>query len=1326
VIFGDNGFALCNLSSGRSVITEIRTTDPEYGDRDVIFAANGEDVVLGGSGADDIDAGTDGSRDIVIGDNGEAFFDADETLLTIRTTAPGFGGNDDIRTGNGFDVVMGGDGDDFVLASGQDGFAHARDLILAGLFEAVDPGDSAGDIVLGDDGEAFFNGEGVLLEILSINPANGGKDVLVTGNGPDIVIAGADDDFVLAAGTDQVADIVIGDSGRATFDRSETYDAGEEHAILSFNFTGKDRHDDIIGVAGAAVDPENGTRAGNWNNLEGGGLKTYGNDAGELVYFDDGEIAPGITIQWGADLDSTGPHDPDELHEEDHNQINPGDDQDKRLFDGYLSTDYHDTVGVNIAGLSSHFEAYDVYVYLDMDDQDSRSGTSVRSVTDGTTKYYLDDPDGNTFTGTYVEVLSTDPNAAQKGNYVVFRGLTSDQVSLRIDDYGPNNSSNKPGVAAVQVVGTRNPIDRIETLYPASGGNDLLLTGGGPDIVFGGSGNDLIVTYGNEAYGGIDGDIVAGDDARATFMLGELREVKTWNPDGPNGSTPGADIIYTGNGADVVIGGNDGDVIDSGVRGGYDYGELKVVSINFNSEVDKGVVNGTAGAVAVENWNNLPSDGKGSMSNLVADDGGVTGVKAQWGEEEFSKKNGYQLSGSAEQESNDQLYPDTQNERLFEGSLEVDHRTLGVDLSGLAELGVYDVYVYFSNDDDGYHDHEHDAVKISAGGTSYYVEEGSTFDGTFVDASSTDRCVPGRGNYVVFRGLTLDQLSIRLSGDDWNGHHDDGEASIAGIQIVSGAGRAQAIDVAAGRIGGDFDKDLVFGDNAIVRWFGGEIYEALATNPVATAGDSTFQSDTITSGEGADIVVGGNGNDHIFGGEGHDLLLGDNARLLFFKGGVIGLGDGNPGNWDDDRHNDNGDEHDDHFNVFEVCGIQLLNATVGGNDVIEGGKDDDLMYGQFGNDTYVFAGGGLGRDYIVEAGCNGPNDLHDRLDFSQFVSSVNIDLGDSCQQTINCGTLGGDINLRLTLFRGDSIEDVTGSEFADRIEGNNRNNILIGRAGDDHIEGDGGDDVILGMDGNDELSGGYGEDLIDGGAGNDRIYGGHGDHDNDHAHDNDGDWWKRSYGADILLGGSGDDKIWGNQGNDLIDGEDGDDYLDGDCGDDIVIGGNGNDYLVGGSGKDMLEGGEGTDTLKKDKYDLLVEQNTKVGQLGLMTFFHCYAPQFSQDGFSYQDPSGGDTNLDDRPARAWVALYSGTLPGIQATSPASANVAKSLSEPSLFEDSPGDIGLADSPTIDWSVKFFDNSGLPKTSSSAWLGDFVNHLAQNEAQRNPNAGMKVHI
>ena len=237
IIIGDNGFAdFDDSTTGFSILREIRTSDPLYGERDIIFAGEGPDVVLGGSGGDFIDAGTDGSRDIVIGDNGEAFFNPEGVLLEIRTTAPGLGGKDDIRTGDGFDVVMGGDNDDFILASGANGFDEALALVIAGQFDDLDPGDSARDIVLGDDGEAFFTNEGDLVEILTINPDNGGDDIIITGNGPDVVFGGSGNDIIVAGGTDDVEDIVFGDNARATFQGTETFDPGEEFSILSFNF----------------------------------------------------------------------------------------------------------------------------------------------------------------------------------------------------------------------------------------------------------------------------------------------------------------------------------------------------------------------------------------------------------------------------------------------------------------------------------------------------------------------------------------------------------------------------------------------------------------------------------------------------------------------------------------------------------------------------------------------------------------------------------------------------------------------------------------------------------------------------------------------------------------------------------------------------------------------------------------------------------------------------------------------------------------------------------------------------------------------------------
>ena len=85
--------------------------------------------------------------------------------------------------------------------------------------------------------------------------------------------------------------------------------------------------------------------------------------------------------------------------------------------------------------------------------------------------------------------------------------------------------NNIPAVTAVQVVGRLHPIDRVETLAPEFGGNDEIFTGGGPDLVLGGSGSDQIETFGVEAAGQADFDLVAGDNARVTMMLSEARHL---------------------------------------------------------------------------------------------------------------------------------------------------------------------------------------------------------------------------------------------------------------------------------------------------------------------------------------------------------------------------------------------------------------------------------------------------------------------------------------------------------------------------------------------------------------------------------------------------------------------------------------------------------------------------------------------------------------------------------------------------------------------------------------------------------------------------------
>ena len=509
--------------------------------------------------------------------------------------------------------------------------------------------------------------------------------------------------------------------------------------------------------------------------------------------------------------------------------------------------------------------------------------------------------------------------------------------------------------------------------------------------------------------------------------------------------------------------------------------------------------------------------------------------------------------------------------------------------------------------------------------------DGNNFKGEFIQVKSTDPYAPDSGNYVIFRHLSADLFSLRIDDDELLIDGLNNRPTIAGLQIVGGPDKNDVV------IAGDWDADAVIGDNGMARFVNGQLIEISSTDSVVVNDDERFQADEISTGDGKDVVIAGNDHDSIQGGAGDDLLLGDHARVLYADGEVIGL---NP---------PSNDRRPSEFDPDNVEGIELLDHTIGGDDHIEGGKDNDIQYGQYGNDTYEFVGGGLGRDRLVEEGESIPargehgstesqnplNDQRDRLDFSQFMGPVTLDLENSNVQNINHEFFQNDINLTLQFYPSSGFEDVTGSEFDDQISGNHRSNMISGQDGDDEVSGLSGDDILGGNDGNDTVLGGSGNDIIDGGDGADQLAGDGGGH----AHIDDGK-------DDIILGGNGDDQIQGSDGNDIIDGEAGADLIKGNNGDDLLVGGTGNDTIDGGAGIDQLEGGEGTDTIQRQSIDALVEQDTSSEALGLRQRFADFSLEVTHDDFFFEDPNPTDPiPTQDRPVRRWLRTFLSLLPG---------------------------------------------------------------------------------
>jgi Ca2+-binding RTX toxin-like protein len=187
---------------------------------------------------------------------------------------------------------------------------------------------------------------------------------------------------------------------------------------------------------------------------------------------------------------------------------------------------------------------------------------------------------------------------------------------------------------------------------------------------------------------------------------------------------------------------------------------------------------------------------------------------------------------------------------------------------------------------------------------------------------------------------------------------------------------------------------------------------------------------------------------------------------------------------------------------------------LGGNDLIIAAHGDDEIFGGSGNDTV--------RSYY------GFNDVdggtgEDTLDYSWFGDFTTLNITSGVSVSLSAGTaVARNSGVRF----GDSIEsveNVIGSDFNDRIVGNTLANDIAGGIGSDYLSGGSGADVLEGQSSSDSLYGGSGGDDLFGGSGNDYLSGGS--------------------GIDSLFGSTGDDDLFGGLGGDDLVGGSGFDYF---------------------------------------------------------------------------------------------------------------------------------------------------------------------------------------
>jgi len=411
----------------------------------------------------------------------------------------------------------------------------------------------------------------------------------------------------------------------------------------------------------------------------------------------------------------------------------------------------------------------------------------------------------------------------------------------------------------------------------------------------------------------------------------------------------------------------------------------------------------------------------------------------------------------------------------------------------------------------------------------------------------------------------------------------------AGIAVSIGVG-GQTIQVVADLSDGNGKLDVV-GGTALRASMDLELVAGvtearlLGTEGLTLAGAGA--AERLTGNSGANLISGNGGNDTIAGGRGDDTLEGGAGTDTLDHGGsaafvnvslLTGYSGGGAGS------DAEGDMISGFENVVGSAHHDLISGDHGAN-LLQGVDGDDLLRGRGGADSLE---GGTGND---------------TADYSESGAWVNVSL--------LTGFAGGGAGSHATGDMFDSIENLIGSAHADRLNGDNSDNLLEGGAGADTLNGNGGSDtagyagsdtgvnvslatgyasgghatgdVFIGIEnlagsahadmlngdhGANVLSGGGGDDLLRGRGGADALEGGAGS--DTATYSDSAGWVNVSLASGFAGGGSGSHAI-----GDTFDSIE---NLTGSAHDDRLSGDGGSNVLEGGAGADTLDGNGGSDT----------------------------------------------------------------------------------------------------------------------------------------------------
>jgi Ca2+-binding RTX toxin-like protein len=839
ILFGDNGVIVRNNNS--ILDTVITSKDEGSGGRDTITGSSNVDILVGGSGnagafGSDDSTGIGGDtingnagNDIIFGDNARIRRNAAGEIVEFISLLPTVGGDDTIEGGTGDDTVYGEGGNDTIQGNedsdtiygqaGNDaiaggsfttGIADGTDYIRGGAGDDLIAGDNAtidrasrtitnldgngaADFLFGDDGEIIFSAPGQVISATSINSGSDGDDVIRGNIGNDNIFGGAKDDQLFG---DSGSDRLLGDHGRITFEN------GNPVLIETTDPTqgGSDRIKDVDGFTIAF----GGT--GILDTITTG-------DGADLIIGDNGQalFSNGVLQRIETTFANSGGND----------TIQAG-----NAADIVLGGTGDDTID------GGADDAADILL--------GDNGVVVRA--DGSAQ-------ANDIFSTAPDDGGRDVITGGGGQDIIIGGSGSGEITGGVIGEGGDRLSGDDGNDII--IGdsgyiTRNAqdvVERIESRFPETGGDDTLNGNAGNDVLVGGSGNDTLT-------GNTGDDILLGDNGEVVRLDGSSQANDIFSTDPDFG---GRDGMTGGGGQDILIGGSGGGETTGGAVGA---GGDRL----FGNEGDDILLGDNA--YITRNTANIVE----SIVTTVPNRGGDDLIEGNDGKDIL-------LGGFG----NDDMAGNTSDDILLGDNGRLDYALDG-NLATLDRIQTTDP-AQGGNDSMG-------------GGDGQDIALGGAANDTITGNAGDDILIGDNGQILYQGGViqTIATIDPGIGGKDT-------VSGNAGNDILLGGFDNDLLN-------GNEGDDKILGDNGRLDFaFAGETLTdpTITPNQIILAADTTLSTlDFITTTDpslgGDDTIFGGLGNDQILGGTGSDLIYGDDgvdpldANWISYQGDFNGDG----------------------------------------------------------------------------------------------------------------------------------------------------------------------------------------------------------------------------------------------------------------------------------------------------------------------------------------------------------------------------------------------------------------------------------------------------